>query len=257
MYLRKLSVFLFVVLMTSAALPTPCAWAETRRPESIPLYAGLYDRGGGGCNASAYMRLGIPLAVCLALVFCFNRVMKLRKKRTVSLFRIIVLCLICIICAAYMLTLPSVPNYLSYAVYDVFSTLRQRDALQAYVRDHGKLPMDGNLMHSFATYYSEGQCKFLEYVFFRVTPNAAWLGLDLTEFVPVRTWWERNWQGKAGNRSNLNIRKELARRADSYGLYGTKDIITPPVSDDVKYLYKVEDDAVWFRVDRLFEEGVL
>ena len=80
----------------------------------------------------------------------------------------------------------------------------------------------------------------------RVTPNAVWIGFDLTECVPVETWWERIWEGRI---YNLVIREGLEKRSASVLLYGSKDIMTPPESDSVSNQYKAEDDAIWLRVD--------
>ena len=125
----------------------------------------------------------------------------------------------------------------------------QRQAVQDYVRDHGKFPIEEPLLISLAPYLKDKpfnrwmvSCNFL-----RVTPNAVWMGCDLAEYQPIETFWERNWQRRV---ANIVIRESIAKRIAQYGpLYGSKDAMSPPVSDDRKSLYRVEDDVVWIRVD--------
>ena len=189
--------------------------------------------------------------VLLLLVICIFIIIKNKNKRS-GIYKFTVFCII-VFSFCIFNSLPA--GYPGQAwSSDVISTLRsQRDAVQDYIRAHGKAPTEENILVSLVSYFHDkdeylpsGAWWMVPYTSLRVTPNAVWIGLDLAECVPVETFWERIWEGRV---ANLVIREGLEKRAARVLLYGSKNVLTPPESDDEKSLYKAEDDAIWLLVD--------
>ena len=204
---------------------------------------------GGGFYISQF---GLFLLLLVTSIFVC---MKTKKKRS---GRYIFTVLVAIIFGFAMLEgLPG--GHPGQGLSEYINLRIQRDAIHDYVRAHGKLPMEENLLLSLAPYLQDRggytyEVWMAPYTFLRVTPNATWVGCDLAEYRPVETWWEIIWQGR---NENLVLREGLAKRAARVLLYGSKDALTPPESDDVKNLYTKEDNAIWLRVDHLYKEDVL
>jgi len=145
------------------------------------------------------------------------------------------------------------------------SLAHRRQAVLDYVRYHAELPAEGRLFPVLIPYLQQilGERYMPEYdlitfhTFLRVTPNGAWIGYDLAEAFPVETWWERLWQSRNDGIAirmildRTNISWSLPATSILYGsiLSGSRDAMTPPVSDDLDSRYREWHDAIWLRVD--------
>jgi len=215
---------------------------------------------GGGCNAP---RFGILLAVCLLLMFCFSRVTKIKEKT--DCFRRVSYChathavlLLCI--AGVVFAMLYFPWYGSnhFTLASASSNraaliirhlmLFYKSAAQEYIHEHVKESEHHKIFSSrtLSAIWDRNGSDSIVFIELAITPDATWIGYDLTEAYPIEPWWKEFWEGGA---VNLEIRTRLAKIAPEFRLYGSESITTPPVWGDVNSLYKKEDNVIWLRVN--------
>ena len=152
----------------------------------------------------------------------------------------------------------------SSEVSNVISDLRScKAAWMMYRVDHWKdavvmLPQNTNLIGVLREYLDSPRNMMAGGYSLHIKNNIVWIGCDIaTRHFSYRknyTFWDHLtdwWLDYPDVYFSQDEREKMQGKSESVGLLGSVNIDTPPVSFDVAYRYKADDDAVWMIVDRI------